>query len=363
MENPSGSSELIVPRVFEQEDTQRGLDTSVLDSGIESDSKHNYSFERSSESPSPYQLKDTMPMSPASRGMDGVMPFDMDGSNYGAGASVIDTMVHVASSGSTFDTGAHSEMQQVSSAMRAKPEKVPCPRLCGAHFSPGVGGLVCFRNGEVQKMWNWFQWNQEKSSPSKSTPSTAEVKVRQYPRSLRDLHEMTEAAKNAQWGEGDSRDSLGEETESSLGDMLDDDNSDDGESIDSDAMDDFALAEAQLSNTLYDSYFGGMRRPLAVPSGLTRIVPGSGTSFGPEPDSASVDEVLSVPRNFDGPSYSLSSVVWITDEQSDLVFHGQCIELAEELKLGDWRDALSPEARTPETDAMDPQSKVVRNSK
>jgi hypothetical protein len=36
-------------------------------------------------------------------------------------------------------------------------ERVPCPRLCGATFGSGNGGLVIFHNGEVRKMWNWYQ--------------------------------------------------------------------------------------------------------------------------------------------------------------------------------------------------------------
>ena len=36
-------------------------------------------------------------------------------------------------------------------------ERVPCPRLCGAVFGSGNGRLTIFRNGEVKKMWNWYQ--------------------------------------------------------------------------------------------------------------------------------------------------------------------------------------------------------------
>jgi hypothetical protein len=36
-------------------------------------------------------------------------------------------------------------------------ERVPCPRLCGAVFGKGNGGLVIFNNGEAKKMWNWYQ--------------------------------------------------------------------------------------------------------------------------------------------------------------------------------------------------------------
>ena len=36
-------------------------------------------------------------------------------------------------------------------------ERVPCPRLCGASFSPGNGGLAIFHNGDVKKMWHWYK--------------------------------------------------------------------------------------------------------------------------------------------------------------------------------------------------------------
>ena len=36
-------------------------------------------------------------------------------------------------------------------------ERVPCPRLCGATFGPGSSGLIVFHNGDVKKMWYWYQ--------------------------------------------------------------------------------------------------------------------------------------------------------------------------------------------------------------
>jgi hypothetical protein len=36
--------------------------------------------------------------------------------------------------------------------------RIPCPRLCGASFGYGNGSrIVMFHNGEVKKMWNWYQ--------------------------------------------------------------------------------------------------------------------------------------------------------------------------------------------------------------
>jgi hypothetical protein len=36
-------------------------------------------------------------------------------------------------------------------------ERVPCPRLCGATFGSGNGGLAIFHNGDVKKMWSWYK--------------------------------------------------------------------------------------------------------------------------------------------------------------------------------------------------------------
>lgn len=47
--------------------------------------------------------------------------------------------------------------QATSLVEKIETERVPCPRLCGAVFGKGNGGLVTFHNGEVRKMWSWFQ--------------------------------------------------------------------------------------------------------------------------------------------------------------------------------------------------------------
>ena len=52
----------------------------------------------------------------------------------------------------TVDVNAVSNMME-----NIETERVPCPRLCGASFSPGNGGLAIFHNGDVKKMWHWYK--------------------------------------------------------------------------------------------------------------------------------------------------------------------------------------------------------------
>lgn len=104
----------------------------------------------------------------------GIMPFDMDvpvayGSVTASNASGLHigmTDVAAGGLGSTNPLGGIIEegdpasidnIQKPSVMQNIETERVPCPRLCGAVFGRGNGGLVTFHNGEVKKMWNWFQ--------------------------------------------------------------------------------------------------------------------------------------------------------------------------------------------------------------
>ncbi len=55
------------------------------------------------------------------------------------------------------DDGVERKLNSASIIENIDTGRVPCPRLCGAVFGPGNGRLVVFRNGEVKKMWNWYQ--------------------------------------------------------------------------------------------------------------------------------------------------------------------------------------------------------------
>jgi hypothetical protein len=96
--------------------------------------------------------------------------------------------------------------------------RIPCPRLCGASFGHGNGSrLVLFHNGEVKKMWNWYQKTDmmrlssvpghQNDIASISNPeahskeSTEEYKIKEIhlqisgPRSYRELKDMVTTAK------------------------------------------------------------------------------------------------------------------------------------------------------------------------
>jgi len=176
----------------------------------------------------------------------------------------------------------------------SRAERVPCPRLCGASFGMGIGGtsgsggLIVFHNGQVRKMWSWFQndaahrmssegtvrygstspaellspshtlelehqqhkeeLNDNKSNTLSRRPSSSLFQdqnhinsmrqldptffSRQYPRTMLDLIEMNDRAKIVQWGEDiDAQSNSGDEdtaSESSNEEEDDDTNGEDG---------------------------------------------------------------------------------------------------------------------------------------
>ena len=107
----------------------------------------------------------------------GLMPFDMDvpvayGSVATSGSGIKNNMqlgiTDMASGAMVSSTGMGGAIEEIKSTPtdtmdtttimeNIETERVPCPRLCGATFGMGAGGLVVFHNGEVKKMWNWYQ--------------------------------------------------------------------------------------------------------------------------------------------------------------------------------------------------------------
>jgi hypothetical protein len=103
----------------------------------------------------------------------GVMPFDLEvpiayGSVTAGNITGLQIGVNDITSGkvgATTGMGAVEEGDNVAGDVRdtnammenIETERVPCPRLCGATFGSGNGGLAIFHNGEVKKMWGWYQ--------------------------------------------------------------------------------------------------------------------------------------------------------------------------------------------------------------
>lgn len=244
--------------------------------------------------------------------------------------------------------------------------KVPCPRLCGASFSPGIDGIVCFNNGEVRKMWSWHEQSRVpmgKDTPASLQHSTSDshAKDRVYegdssvfnsesneltlslrrrrrmdcPRTLQDLEDMTDHARFSQW----------RSDESSGGESSSDDDSD--ESLDEFASgDENGDGDAEARKRMYEKYFGTpMEKAVSSPARQGREKTGADDSLSPPrspssrqkqtPDSTKSDEGVAR-RAFVGPSSDLVPAVYITHDQDVQVFSGQSEDLARGWVLGEW---------------------------
>lgn len=233
-------------------------------------------------------------------------------------------------------------------------ERIPCPRLAGASFGPGIGGLAMFNNGDVRKMWLWFAHAGSSrltgipasiSAPEHSfsdqgnidngvTLEGIEVKAaapRGCPRTMKDLMEMTEAAKEAQWGEVESGDGSADQ-EQSAGDNFFEYMSTGSVSSDSDdEPDDFGNGDGGKVSRIYESYFGSFRRPVAEPTG------------GISRQAAEDDERLSessrqgsdIKVQVVGPSSdTLAPSVHVTHDYDKVALNNQSAELARDWELG-----------------------------
>ena len=98
----------------------------------------------------------------------GFMPFDMDvpvpvaynsvtAGNLNAIQLGMTEMTPLSAIMSTPEDGIEGNVNSTSIIENIDMERIPCPRLCGAVFGFGNGRLTIFRNGEVKKMWNWYQ--------------------------------------------------------------------------------------------------------------------------------------------------------------------------------------------------------------
>lgn len=231
-------------------------------------------------------------------------------------------------------------------------DKVPCPRLCGGSFSPGFGGIVCFNNGEVRKMWSWYtaptstgkakteSLQQNTLSESKALHESAEQgdlsvfsskpeelpmsRRQELPRTLKDLEDMTDHARFSQW----------KSDESSGGESSMDEESD--ESLDGLASEDDEEAEVDMEarKRMYEKYFG------VSPGGLLESSPPNGSISPPRSPARSKQSAKSsdtAPEgNFAGPSSDLVASVYIAYDHDTAVLGGQSKELALGLMFGEW---------------------------
>ncbi len=238
-------------------------------------------------------------------------------------------------------------------------KNVPCPRLCGAAFGLG-GGLVCFQNGEVKKMWNWFstshssQSSNVRASSVKRMLSTDSLDGLQhfqkekdgetsfdsiladesdssrkkdqfgFPRSLWDLTQMNKEAKFAQWGKEDNEDDVDEMSPTDdERDTSDDEYSDDSSEDDED---DEELDSEEGAEAMCDNYFGKNSQSFGLPQYSTSIFEHKATINSRQRSDS-----------FLGPTTeSLGPTVFYTTKYDDIVLNGQSRELADLWLFGLW---------------------------
>lgn len=288
---------------------------------------------------------------PSTRSGDGGdgMPFDMDN----VGLLIAPSPMMIEPSSVATITGAETDAKR-GTKKRVTSDRVPCPRLCGATFSPGAGGLICFNNGEIHKMWSWYQKNESRRKSSgqlRSSPDLSLNNTLKYPRLKKDLDDMTKAAKDAQWGENSDDDDQEQDTnesEESIDDLFEDLSSEEEGDA---AMIEVIHAQSQeaVDGDIYETYFGSHEKPVALPTATAppKVIEGDASNNNGRP----TDEVLQTERQrqrqsilFDGPSSDvLAPIVHITYDTSARIFNGQSVELAEQLILGDWKGVIQEE--------------------
>ena len=245
---------------------------------------------------------------------------------------------------------------------------MPCPRLCGATFGRGDGGMIIFSNGDVRRQWTWFQAEQQSSKDAGKHPMNKldnkgqrpkedSDKTQQCPRTMLDLMRMNAAAKIAQWGVDDADEDSGQsDDESSVGS---DDSSRSSSSSSSDGSEEFeSFFLQQTTSGDDDGYTEDARNSSA--GALTLATTASSRSSLPpttkEKGASSASSTLqqanrSSKRSSTRKSTSgtgpddaflnpatdhLAPVVTFTQKYDLLVMNGQCPELADSMEVGPW---------------------------
>ncbi|CAJ1950686.1 unnamed protein product [Cylindrotheca closterium] len=230
--------------------------------------------------------------------------------------------------------------------------RVPCPPLCGASFGFGHGGLVMFHNGEINKMWNWYQRTDtmrlhsmpngkgdigpsgnELLPPRVGVDSDTKLTAVYGPRTLKELVKMTETAKEAQWGARAGSDS----SESGNDNLTTDENFFEDESSDSDSSDDEDVG-VPSRNHMYNRYFGARAF-----KGSDQEEEEPATHRRTNSDASASTPTKNAPEIV-GPSYEmLAPAVRVTRDFDREIISNQRVELAQTWELGAWEDLSAPE--------------------
>jgi hypothetical protein len=135
-----------------------------------------------------------------------------------------------------------------------------------------------FHNGDVKKVWSWWERNHParlstvpgpivelmpNSNLAQVVSSHGDAKKsrsHECPRTLKDLNDMTTAAKAAQWGDHDDSDASSAGVPTPTYNLFEDDSSDSG----NDQTDDFLSGKE--SSDMYSRYLGASQRPTTTPA-------------------------------------------------------------------------------------------------
>ncbi|KAL3918200.1 MAG: hypothetical protein SGILL_004350 [Bacillariaceae sp.] len=289
----------------------------------------------------------------------GFMPFDMDvpvqpaygtvntrtGSVGGLQMGISEISSSAMVSASVDDAGEAKVRDTTSMMENIETDRIPCPRLCGATFGVGNGRLVVFNNGEVKKMWDWYQKSDmirlsnvpggQVDTSSTSDPKMlmsksstdgdekARVSPSFGPHSLKELTDMVATAKEAQWGEVNGTSASPDDAMSVLENFFEDEsldsNSDDSGDEDEDDVDE--EDQLDLPGEEIDKQHFGNRQ--------WRSNHRSTMVDGQNQDS-------SRHRHSFGPSSDMLSPIVRVTRSNPTVLNGQSVDLAKRWKLGNW---------------------------
>ena len=339
-----------------------------------------YAYGRSSNLPVQEQGSLPEAVTNISRGVEGALfQFELDVAGDAAPNAATPTEGVAKSPANVADAvakGDNMEPQGVAAGSRTstvdpfRAMNVPCPRLCGATFGRGGGGMIIFSNGDVRRQWTWFQAEQQSGRDAgKHQMSKADTKARkpkadsdksqQCPRTMLDLMRMNAAAKIAQWGVDDADEDSGQsDDESSVGS---DDSSSSSSSSSSDGSEEFESFFLQQTTSGGDDghaeddarhFSAGALTPATTASGRSSLPPttkekGTVSSASSALQQASRSSKRSSTRKstsgtgpddaFLNPATDhLAPLVTFTQNYDFLVMNGQCPELADSMEVGPW---------------------------
>jgi hypothetical protein len=209
---------------------------------------------------------------------------------------------------------------------------------------------TAFHNGSVQKMWHWW----ERSDPTRMSaipgligePSVNDPKKSRRlsitgagdvtgtlatgcPRTLKDLMNMTKAAKEAQWGEHDESDASSTGFPALGGNFFEDDSDASSESADEPLEEGGEVTESKRQpKDSFGSYFETRQRPVPLSSDISQETPEQASRGDDAPNGVFSPSV--------GPaSDMLTPLVKVSHAYDRIALSGQSPDLALGWELGD----------------------------